>query len=68
MKKYHCLDCDKLLEQTTPGVITGWLRTDGDKNIIQCVPGGGVIVGNELGFVCNDCSIVGKETKQRRET
>ena len=54
MKDHFCLDCEKLLAQVTLGVIEGWLRTDGDKEIVKVVPGG-IVYGKELGFVCNEC-------------
>ena len=55
MKDYFCIDCEKLLDSSTPGIIAGaWLRTDGDKSIVKSVPGG-IVYGKELGFVCNDC-------------
>ena len=54
MSDYFCIDCKKLLEQPTPNVIVGWLRTDGDMGTKKLVPGG-VVYGKELGFVCNEC-------------
>jgi hypothetical protein len=61
VKEYNCIDCGKLLEQIMPGVIAeAWMVTDGNKDIVECVPGG-VVYGKELGFVCNDCSIFGKD-------
>ena len=55
---YFCLDCNKLIDQPSPGILCGALRTDGDMNIQKEVPGG-VIFGKELGYVCDDCSIFG---------
>ncbi|HEA68601.1 MAG TPA: hypothetical protein ENI07_17520 [Desulfobacterales bacterium] len=53
-KEHFCIDCNVLLDQPIPGVIGGWLRTDGNKSITKAVPGG-IVYGKELGFVCNDC-------------
>jgi len=65
MKKEYCLDCGKEIE--SDGIIIhGSLRTDGDMTNIKYVPGG-MIYGNVLGYVCNDCSIIGKEIKKEYE-
>lgn len=57
-KDYFCLDCKKLIDQPIPGVLSGSLRTDGDRSVKKAVPGG-IVYGNELGYVCDDCSIFG---------
>lgn len=59
MTDYFCLDCNKLIYQPMPGVLSGALRTDGDMSIQKDVPGG-IVFGKELGFVCCDCSVWGK--------
>ena len=62
----YCLDCGIKLYEPIPGIVSGSMRTDGDKNIMKAVPGG-VIYGKELGFVCCDCSIIGKEEREKRK-
>ena len=55
IEEYFCIDCGSLLDSSTPGIVAGaWLRTDGNKDIVEPVPGG-IIFGKKLGFVCNDC-------------
>jgi len=62
-KDEFCLDCNKLLEQPIPGFLPGaWLRTDGNKDVTEGVPGG-VVYGKKLGFVCNDCSAWGQDNE-----
>ena len=65
IKKIFCLDCKK--ELYFDGlIIGGWLRTDGDQSIKKSVPGG-LIIGKELGYVCDDCSVWGKEQMKKNE-
>ena len=65
MTDYFCLDCNKLIDQPIPGVISGALRTDGDMSIQQEVPGG-TIFGKALGYVCNECSVFGVKDERLR--
>ena len=64
MSEFFCIDCGKAIEQVVPGVISGWIRTDGNRGITEAVPGG-IIYGTRLGYVCNDCSIWEKQRKER---
>jgi len=60
---YFCLDCEKLIDQPIPGVLSGSLRTDGDMSVVKAVPGG-IVYGNELGHVCCECSIFGGKNEK----
>jgi len=62
MKDEFCIDCGNLIDQPIPGVLCGSVRTDGDVSVKKVVPGG-IIFGNILGYVCCECSIIGKENR-----
>ena len=62
-KEYFCIDCGEKLE-IIHGLILASLRTDGDMTIREAVPGG-IVFGKKLGYVCNDCSIIGGQYGSR---
>jgi len=62
MKDEFCIDCGILIDQPIPGVLSGSIRTDGNKAIKEAVPGG-IMYGKILGHVCCECSLFGKEEK-----
>jgi len=61
--EYYCLDCGKRIEQPIPGILSGSLRTDGNKDIMKSHIGG-IVYGKELGYVCNSCSIFGNKKSE----
>ena len=63
VKDEFCIDCGGLLPQLIPGIISGALRTDGNKDVKELVPGG-VVIGNKLGYVCCECSVFGPKENE----
>ena len=64
IKQEFCLDCRAPIEEPLPGIFSGSIRTDGNKNIKEAVPGG-IIYGKILGHVCCECSLFGKENRKK---